>query len=297
MARMNFQHDPVRLTDDPQQTQPELAAAIRGLRGEHGTADAVHALEQRLLATLGADALDAASALDASTSASSLRIVARTMLTLAGLAALFSLPSADSRQAELRRGPAETVLPAVVETRATALPAQAPAESAPVVPPTAATPIVAGAGHLPIATVATPAGVAGTSHVLPQSRRGLPREAAVPAAIARPAPQDPAGELDLLRRAHAALRRHDSNSALELVDQHAHDYPQGVFAQEREVLAVQALLKKQCRPEAIARAQQFIGRFADSAYAFRMRGLIEQTPRPAPGVLVSDANPDLTPKP
>jgi hypothetical protein len=56
-------------------------------------------------------------------------------------------------------------------------------------------------------------------------------------------------------------------------------------------------LKQQHRPEAIARAQQFIGRFADSSYAFRMRSLIEQSPRLAPSVLVSDADPDLTPKP
>jgi hypothetical protein len=279
MARMTSQRDPVRLTDDLRQQQPELAAAIRGMRGEDGSADAVHALEQRLLAKLGANALDGVSGFDVPTpptSQTSLRIVARTVLTLAGLAALFGLPSAQSRRAELPRAPAVSPAPAIVETREAALPVQAPAESAPVVPLTAPAPIV---------------------HDLPARRRALPPVAAVPEAIARPALQDPAGELELLRRAQAALRRHDSSVALELVDQHAHDYPQGVFAQEREVLAVQTLLKQQHRPEAIARAQQFIGRFADSSYAFRMRSLIEQSPRLAPSVLVSDADPDLTPKP
>jgi hypothetical protein len=283
MARMSSRREPLRVTDDPRRQQPELAAAIRGLRGEHGTADAVHALEQRLLAKLGANALDGTDAPAAPTaptpptSQTSLRIVTRTVLTLAGLA-LFGLPSLHARHAESepRRGPAVSSPPASVETREVALPAPAPAESVPVLLPTAAAPLV---------------------HGSLQRRRTLPPTAAVPEAIARPALQDPKGELELLQRAHAALRRHDSSAALELVDQHAHDYPQGVFAQEREVLAVQTLLKKQRRPEAIARAQQFVSRFGDSSYAFRMRSLIEQTPRPVPSVLVSDADPELTTHP
>jgi hypothetical protein len=283
MARMSSQRDPMRLTDDPRQQRSELAAAIRGLRGEHGAADAVQALEQRLLAKLGASALDGAGGLAAqtsptpATSQASLRVVTRTMLTLAGLAALFGLPTEHSRHAApLRDSAVSSPRVAIVETHETPLPVRMAAENAALVPPPAAEPI---------------------AHLLPRPHRVPPPAAAVPEAIAPPALQDPKSELDLLRRAQAALRRHDSSAALELVDQHAHDYPQGVFAQEREVLAVQALLKKQCRPEAIARAQQFIGRFADSSYAFRMRSLIEQTPRLAPSVLVSEANPDLSTKP
>jgi hypothetical protein len=273
---MTPQRDPVRVTDDPLQQHSELAAAIRGLRAANGTPDAVHALEQRLLAKLGANALDGVSAPATPTSQTALRVLAGTVLTLAGLAALYGLPSAQSRHSEPRHEPAVSSPPAGVETRAAALPTPAAAESVPVLPPPAAAPI---------------------GHTLPAHHRLPPREAAVPESIARPVLQDAKGELELLQRAQAALRRHDTGKALELVEQHAHDYPQGVFAQEREVLAVQTLLKKQLRPEAIARAEQFIGRFGDSAYAFRMRSLIEQTPRPAPSVLVSEAKPDLTTNP
>jgi hypothetical protein len=83
-------------------------------------------------------------------------------------------------------------------------------------------------------------------------------------------------ELSLLQRSHKALRR-DPAQALAIAEQHARDYPNGVFVQEREVLVLQALLKQRRRAEAIARARRFIAEQGDSPYAVRIRELLART--------------------
>jgi outer membrane protein assembly factor BamD (BamD/ComL family) len=91
----------------------------------------------------------------------------------------------------------------------------------------------------------------------------------------------PEDELALLERSRAALRS-DARAALSLAEQHARAYPSGRFAQEREVLAIQALLKQARDAEAVARAQRFIGEHAGSPYALRLREMLNDKPPPEP---------------
>jgi len=72
-------------------------------------------------------------------------------------------------------------------------------------------------------------------------------------------------EEDLLERATRALRR-DPTEALALADEHAHTFAAGRLAQEREVVAIQALSKLARFDAARARAKRFFERYPNSPY-------------------------------
>ena len=87
--------------------------------------------------------------------------------------------------------------------------------------------------------------------------------------------EDPAlaNELSLIDRAQHALRD-DPRRALQLVQEHAGRFPNQLLEQEREVVAVAALVKLGRKSEAAARAQRFIDRFPRSAHLIRMRATV-----------------------
>ena len=98
----------------------------------------------------------------------------------------------------------------------------------------------------------------------PQAEAGaLP----VPEASAEPKPEPAvslAAERELLERARAALARPDAASASKALEEHAHRFPQGQLAEEREVLWIKALAISQRRQEARAKAALFRERFPRS---------------------------------
>jgi hypothetical protein len=83
---------------------------------------------------------------------------------------------------------------------------------------------------------------------------------------------DAAAELALLQRARRALAVAPATS-LALTDEHARLYPQGAFAQERELIAIEALASTD-RFAAIARARAFAARFPRSAHRERIEALL-----------------------
>jgi hypothetical protein len=112
----------------------------------------------------------------------------------------------------------------------------------------------------------------------PEPRRKAPRlhlraPAVVHAATETAAPSDPEAELALLRRALASLQSHPKQS-LDLVAEHERLYAQGIFGQEREVIAIDALLALQQTSAAEARARAFLAHYPRSAHAPRIRTLL-----------------------
>ncbi len=111
------------------------------------------------------------------------------------------------------------------------------------------------------------------------ARRGFVGRGAVGAPTHRPeivgAGIDPVAELALLKRARAAARS-APRRALVLVAEHAMRFPDGTFAQEREVIAVDALLASNDLAAARARAASFMQRFPGSAHARRIRELLSE---------------------
>jgi hypothetical protein len=78
-----------------------------------------------------------------------------------------------------------------------------------------------------------------------------------------------ANESTLLGRAEQLLASNPS-AALGLTDQHAKSFPTGALAQEREFIAIQALVALGRRDEAVARAARFRSSFPASAHLRRL---------------------------
>lgn len=90
---------------------------------------------------------------------------------------------------------------------------------------------------------------------------------------------EPRAELDLLDEAQRALRS-DPREALAALDEHRLDHPHGTYAQEREVLALQALIALGRVREARVRAERFAARWPSSAYRSRVAALSAGEPVP-----------------
>lgn len=79
-----------------------------------------------------------------------------------------------------------------------------------------------------------------------------------------------APELELLRRARADLASRP-REAFRMTEQHRREYPQGVFVQERDALAIEALLRVGELKQARARAETFVRDYPSSPHAHRFR--------------------------
>lgn len=87
------------------------------------------------------------------------------------------------------------------------------------------------------------------------------------------APDDPQEEVHLLERAQDALRT-SPDEALRLTAEHAHKFPNGALAQEREVIAIDALVRKGDRADAQARADKFAKTWPHSTDLRRVQVLV-----------------------
>jgi hypothetical protein len=76
-------------------------------------------------------------------------------------------------------------------------------------------------------------------------------------------------EIELIDRAQRALARQPA-VARQWVDEHTRRFPAGTFVQEREAVAIEALVREGRMVEARARAVQFRTRFPESAYLRRI---------------------------
>ena len=229
--------DPMRLADEAR--AGELGESIRAARGAHGSAREVEQLAARMAGVAGAASRTAAKASGASPLVKAL--LGGAFVAAVGLG--FWLAPGESGEAPPSARP---VAPAKVGAPPPSASAAAPA----------ATPQAAASSVEPAAPG-------------PTRRRSLPRVASVPAA---PSPEQ---ELALLERSRAALDR-DPALALGAAQAHARAYPNGILAQEREVLAIEALLKLRRRAAAIARAEQFVRHYPESSHMRRVRALLER---------------------
>jgi len=81
---------------------------------------------------------------------------------------------------------------------------------------------------------------------------------------------DVPSEVELLRRARTALASRP-REAFALTEQHREHYPRGVFAQERDALAIEALLRAGDTDTARRLAQSFVSAHPSSPHAHRFR--------------------------
>jgi hypothetical protein len=84
----------------------------------------------------------------------------------------------------------------------------------------------------------------------------------------------PAGEIELLRDARLALRQSPAR-ALQLTEEHARSYPRGKMTQERELIAVSALVALGRRAAALSRVASFERLYPTSPYRKQMNDLLK----------------------
>lgn len=84
-----------------------------------------------------------------------------------------------------------------------------------------------------------------------------------------------ADENALITRAQTALSRGRADEALEAALEHERSYPQGRFVEEREALAIQALVKRGDMPAARARAERFYRRYPQSLLTRLVRAVVK----------------------
>jgi len=133
----------------------------------------------------------------------------------------------------------------------------------------------------PASPTSTPAGAheataAPTAGPTTSTTSGKPA-ARSPQAEVRP---DLTAERQLLDKARQALDREDGAATLAAVAEHERRYPAGVLVQEREAMAVRALLLVGRTGEAQARATRFRTRFPNSVLLPAIESVIDATSTP-----------------
>jgi hypothetical protein len=97
-----------------------------------------------------------------------------------------------------------------------------------------------------------------------------PASIPTPPASTNPPAED---ELTLLQGAADRVRA-DPSEALALADEHAARFPSGSLAQEREVIAIEALVRLNRAGQARERAKRFARDFPTSAHRLRIEILV-----------------------
>ncbi|MCY1083478.1 hypothetical protein [Archangium lansingense] len=258
--------EPVRLLEEGSEASAELRALLGAASLDEPSPEQLAALAGKLGPLLEAPEAPASSA--ASEPSSDVAPITGGGLktkVLAGLAVAaiaggsFQAGRVFERERAVER-PVETVVVAPVPVEAPA-PAPARVEAAP-----APAPAVAAETPAP-ETKAVPA------PRVPRAR-APDAPATAPAMEARETMDE---ELALLESAYQAVRRGDAGGALAEAERHATRFPEGALAQEREVLAIDALVRLGRRTEAEARAERFRAHYPTSTHGVRIQGLLSGT--------------------
>jgi len=106
----------------------------------------------------------------------------------------------------------------------------------------------------------------------------VPQPATRPAPLVEPDPKPPPSEIAIIKRARAAVRDGKYRVALSLAKQHASLYADGVVAEEREAIAVEALAGLSRAVAARARLERFHSTYPTSSYRQRLRELVRSLP-------------------
>ena len=83
------------------------------------------------------------------------------------------------------------------------------------------------------------------------------------------------GESRLLERARSALQTGHAAAALDACEHHAHTYPRGQLREERERIAIEALIALGRHDAAETRATRFDRTFPDSVQSARIHALLD----------------------
>ncbi len=150
-----------------------------------------------------------------------------------------------------------------------------PVEAASTPPKEAVVPAITASDELPTPPATKALVSAPSSPSAVPEKRDLSETSAAPSVeIAPPDKVEPQEtELKALQRAQDALRS-NPEEALSICNQSGRIYPRGMLGQEREVIAIEALVRLGRKAEANQRAEQFVKAFPRSALIRRLETLL-----------------------
>lgn len=183
-----------------------------------------------------------------------------------GRAAERSLPAPsplDAARVVAHPSAAPTLSPAAPSASTSA---DAPAAAPPALTPPASAPPSSPGTDQPLVPSSEPIGPA-------KRPVGGDHARAASSAVLSPGTKDAPTEIELLRDARFALRQ-SPGRALELTEQHARFHPGGKLAQERELIAISALVALGRRTAALARGASFERAFPSSPYRKQVGDLL-----------------------
>lgn len=267
--------EPVRLLEESSDASPELRELLGSALDDGPSAAQLASLAARLAPlqpppgpTAPAPAAPASAPLAGGTTvATGLKLK-----VLVGVAALTgAVGSFQAGRVYERARP-----PAVVHAQRERAPEEGPRSAAPPEPVESA-PRADGTpapGPVAPAPVAERAPAPAASRSLPPRQPEVARKPVVepPSEARTTSPEDE--ELLLIDDAHRALQRGAAEEALSLLRGHASRFEAGALAQEREVLAIEALVLLGRRPEAQRRAEEFQTKYPTSSYLIRLQKLL-----------------------
>jgi hypothetical protein len=248
------QRAPLRLSDATSDATPELRAAMRHARSGGPSAQQLERLMSGVIAQLPAPRPDA----QANPQATDASNVAPAGEALLALRWLIWIAIGAGAMLAVHRALHPAPAPVAPSHAAVAMPERAPAPARP--------------EH-----VVRPEQPSQLEQAQPAADEAV-RAAPAHARVRRPAApvQDPGAEIALLQQARRALAS-APDQALALTQVHARSFPDGVFREEREALAVEALLALGRRAEANARVHALLERYPQSAYRRRIERLLAGT--------------------
>jgi hypothetical protein len=150
---------------------------------------------------------------------------------------------------------------------------------------------VAAAPEVPVvANAVQPTPIESAAAPVPSALAPPPKPSSASASSSGPVVDD-GSEVMMLDQARAALGA-DPSRALALTIEHARRFPRGMLAQEREFIAINALVNMGRQSEARARAESFAAHFPGSVHRGRIADLVsgaksndgdhKNTPRASP---------------
>jgi hypothetical protein len=271
--------DPIRLSDARSKSSAALRRLIREGRSELPSGARMDAVGARLgfgpTASAGGTIHGAPKLLGATAA----KVGATALLLVAGVVAGVAALPGEARHRPLS-ATTTTTEPRPVSTLPGPIASAAPPASSPWarVPPAASNP--PSAARLSSKSAAPAAAPAADTGARTEAATPLPtiettERPTAPApdyrAIAPAEPHD--SELALLGKAQQSVGA-DPLRALDLVALSTRQFPSGGLAQEREVIAIEALVRLGRRSEARARAEQFAQTYPGSAHVLRVKALV-----------------------
>ncbi|MFO0561077.1 MAG: hypothetical protein U0269_23865 [Polyangiales bacterium] len=260
---MNDEHPPLPWLDESSNTSSDVRAVLESAKSDGLSAAQVDALAKKVLA-LSAGAAAASSIAPAASSSLA------TKVTAAAIAIAITSVSAwvvRSRLARDERPAPRAEQPALVRS--------APVERRPSVgPSTVDTHTNSSLSAVVTRGDARPASA--TRSDAPRTTRAVAITARIDAGSAAEIAANPADDVGLLHRAVAALRSGATSEATALLEQHRRAFAHSALSEERERIAIEALVRGGQRDEAQRAAERFRQRFAGSAQQPRIDALVRR---------------------